>query len=195
MEDMDKPSSDVELLRDSAARPAVFEEIVNRYQRAFVRKAMSILHDEDDAYDVVQETFVRIYVAGKRFEEREGASFSSWAYTVLVNQCYTAYRKRRRKETVSLEAVPEFAETVPDPVSADLMERRYAADQAMRMLSKLPVLLRRTVEQHFIDGMPQKEIAEKEGVSHGTIRQRIHRAKQKMREAHLELAYVTSQIK
>ena len=73
------------------------------------------------------------------------------------------------------------------------MERRYAADNVMRMLSKLPVVLRRTVKQHFIDGMPQKEIAEREGVSHGTIRQRIHRAKEKMREAHLELAYAASQ--
>jgi RNA polymerase sigma-70 factor (ECF subfamily) len=192
MNDMDKSSSDVELLRDSAARPAVFEEIVNRYERAFVRKAMSILHDEDDAYDVVQETFVRIYVAGKRFEEREGASFSSWAYTVLVNQCYTAYRKKRRTETVSLESVPEFSEAIPDPGSADLMERRYAADHVMRMLSKLPVVLRRTVKQHFIDGMPQKEIAEREGVSHGTIRQRIHRAKQQLKKIDLELAYAAS---
>src|SRR5262245_59938532 len=93
-----KQLADAELLALSIEKPAYFEEIVARYQRAFVRKAVSILRDDNDAYDAVQETFVRIYTAARRFKPQEGASFSSWAYKILVNQCYTAYKKKHKHE-------------------------------------------------------------------------------------------------
>jgi len=182
---------DADLLKLSIDRPALFEELVGRYQRVFVRKAASILGNEDDAHDVVQETFVRIYVAAKRFKPQAGASFSSWAYTILVNQCYTAYRKNQRTSAVSLDFEPEFVESIPDQAGLAALENGLNADYLARMLSKLPVLLRRAVELHFLKGVPQKEIAVQEGVSHGVIRQRIHRAKKELREMDLKLAYVT----
>ncbi|MFA6432714.1 MAG: RNA polymerase sigma factor [Candidatus Paceibacterota bacterium] len=190
-----KSLGDADILKLSIDKPAFFEELVGRYQRAFVRKATSILGNEDDANDVVQETFVRIYIAAGKFRPQAGASFSSWAYTILVNQCYTAYRKKQRADTVSLDLEPEFAEIIPDQAGLAALEQRLTADHVMRLLSKLPVLLRRAVELHFIDGLPQKEIAEREGVSHGVIRQRIHRAKKEMQKIDMNMSLSPISIK
>lgn len=190
-----KTLGDVDILKLSIDKPALFEELVSRYQRLFVRKAASILGNEDDAHDVVQETFVRIYIAAKKFKTQAGASFSSWAYTILVNQCYTAYRKKQRANTVSLDLEPEFAEIIPDPAGADTLEHRLTADHVIRLLSKLPVMLRRAVEMHFIDGLPQKDIALREGVSHGVIRQRIHRAKKELQKIDINLSAIPVSIK
>ena len=180
-----KALSDAELLGLSREKPAVFEEIVSRYQRLFVRKALSILRNEDDAYDAVQDAFVRIYSAAKKFRHREGASFSSWAYTILVNQCYTSYKKKHKREIISLEFAPELVEIIPDQAGIDDLERKFTKDYLLSMISKLPVLLRKVVESHFINGLPQKAVAEQEGVSNAVIRTRIYRAKKELQKMNL----------
>jgi RNA polymerase sigma-70 factor (ECF subfamily) len=179
---------DAELLALSRSEPRAFEFLVNRYQRQFLRKAASILRNEDDASDAVQETFVRIYMAGCRFKTQEGASFSSWAYTILINQCYSAYRKKHKRELISLEFVPELVEVLPDQAAIEELEHSYIRDQLVSLVSRLPMLLRRVVELHFIDGLPQKVVAEQEGVSNAVVRTRIHRAKKELQRMHITLS-------
>src|SRR3989344_4941383 len=84
--------SDETVFLASLRDPERFSEIVDRYQTAFLRKAMEILGDENDAYDIVQEAFVRIYSAAKQYRKLEGVAFKSWAYKVLMNQCFTMYQ-------------------------------------------------------------------------------------------------------
>lgn len=168
---------DAELLAISKADPKAFEVLVNRYQRQFVRKAVSILRNEEDAADAVQEAFVRIYMAGHRYKVQEGASFSSWAYTILINQCYTSYRKKHKHELISIDFVPELVEVLPDQAAIEELEHSYIRDQLVSLVSRLPVMLRRVVELHFIEGLPQKVVAEQEGISNAVVRTRIHRAK------------------
>lgn len=184
-----KTLGDADVLALSIERPVAFEELVARYQRAFVRKALSILRDEDDAYDAVQETFVRIYTSAKKFRPIEGASFASWAYTILTHQCYSAYKKKYKHELVSLDFVPELVEVIPDQAGIEELERAFTKDQLLSYLSRLPILLRRVIEQHFIDGKPQKEIAAEEGVSNSVIRTRIYRAKRELQK--LEMVRIT----
>jgi RNA polymerase sigma factor (sigma-70 family) len=178
---------DAEILALSVEKPSFFEEIVARYERAFVRKAVSILRDENDAYDAVQECFVRIYTAAKKFKPQEGASFSSWAYKILVNQCYTAYKKKHKHDLISLEFVPEIVEVVPDQAGIEELERRFTKDHLLSLLSKLPVILRRVVELHFLEGRPQKEVAEMESVSNAVVRSRIYRAKKELVKLNLNI--------
>lgn len=184
-----KQMADAELLALSSEKPAVFEELVSRYQRAFIRKAYSILRDENDAHDAVQECFVRIYTAARQFKVQEGASFSSWAYKILVNQCYTSYRKRHKHDLISLEFVPEIIEVVPDQAGIEEIERKFTKDHLLSLISRLPVILRRVVELHFIDGRPQKEVAEMESVSNAVVRSRIYRAKRELVKMNLNVSY------
>ena len=79
---------DVEILQESISQPTAFALIVDRYQSAFLKKAGYILRNDDEAEDAVQDTFVKIYANANKFVEREGASFSSWAYKILLNTCY-----------------------------------------------------------------------------------------------------------
>lgn len=184
-----KPLSDADILSLSISEPYAFEELVDRYQRSFVRKALSILRNEDDAYDAVQDTFVRIYSAARRFEPKKGASFSSWAYTILINQCYTAYKKRHKHDLISLEFAPELVEVIPDQAGIEDLERKYAKDHLLSLVSKLPVILRRVVELHFLEGLPQKQVAEKEGISNAVVRSRIFRAKKELIKMNLPIQF------
>ncbi len=184
-----KTLSDADLINLSIAEPSAFEEIVVRYQRAFVRKAVSILQSEDDACDAVQDAFVRIYTAAGKFKQQEGASFSSWAYRILVNQCYTSYKKKHKHGLVSLDFAPELIEVIPDQAGIEDLERRFTKDHLLSLISKLPMLLRRTVEAHFIEGLPQKAVAEQEGVSNAVVRSRIHRAKSELIKMNLKITH------
>src|SRR5581483_278743 len=87
------PQRDEEVLRGSIKNPWMFGMLVDRYQEAFLRKAKFILHSDSLAEDAVQDTFLKIYKYADRFTEQENASFSSWAYKILSNTCYTYAHK------------------------------------------------------------------------------------------------------
>lgn len=179
---------DAAVLRRSLKDPNAFGEIVSRYERLFVRKAREIVHNDDDAYDVVQDTFVRIYSAAKRFKEHDASSFRSWAYTILVRQCYTFYRKQKRREAYSVPFDAELAEVTPDPSVNAEREHALSMENAFALISKLPAKLRRIVQLYFIEGTPQKEIAKMENLSPVAVRVRIHRAKRELNRLNLELS-------
>lgn len=176
-----KALSDSQLLKLSVKNPDYFGELVTRYEPAFTRKALSILGNREDATDAVQETFVRIYAAAKRFSDKEGASFSSWGYAILTNRCFTAYSAGRKMKKVSLDQEPEMADIIPDDTMAREHEVLIAREYVLSLLSRLPELLRKVVTLHFIQGKKTKEIASQLGISDGAVRARIHRAKRALR--------------
>jgi RNA polymerase sigma factor (sigma-70 family) len=177
-----KDLSDDEVFIGSLRDPNLFEEVVRRYQEAFLHKAQGILRDEDDAYDAVQEAFVRIYSAARKYRAQQNASFRAWAYKILVNQCLTAYKKRSRdfsrRAFVEIEDVGEL----PSARELEEYEEKLTKEYVLALVSKLPSLLARTVELHFLKEVPADEIAREEGVSAGAIRVRIHRAKKELKQ-------------
>ena len=88
---------DEEILAASLNKPALFKILVDRYQEAFIRKATGILRNHEEAEDIVQETFVKIYFHGKKFKKLQGIEFKSWAYKILVNTAISRYRKISKK--------------------------------------------------------------------------------------------------
>ncbi len=181
-----KELNDHEVLTRSLAEPNAFEEIVNRYQRLFVRKAREITGNEDDAYDVVQETFVRIYAGAKRFKAENVNSFKSWAYTILTRQCYTHYNKQKRLAQVNMPLSQEMIEVIPDSAEKERYEHALSMENALALVSKLPEKLKHIVELYFIQGTSQKEIALREHLSPVAVRVRIHRAKRELQRLNLE---------
>src|SRR3989338_3896350 len=85
--------SDEELLQLSKLKPWLFGKLVERYQAAFLRKALNIVRDPRDAEEVVLDTFTKIYVHADSFVPQSGAQFSSWAYRILMNTAFTRYQK------------------------------------------------------------------------------------------------------
>lgn len=177
---------DEEILSLSVKHPHVFEEIIKRYEVAFIRKAKSILQSREEAEDIVQEAFTKIYINAGRFEVVEGASFKSWAYRILINTSFTRYQKVKKEKGARANLDPEVYEAFGDFKSRDF-EKQEVSEYVFSVLSKIPEHLRRVLVLHIIEGRPQEEVSEIEGVSVGAVKTRVHRAKKAFKNIDIAL--------
>jgi len=172
--------SDEEILVRAKSEPWLFAALLDRYQSAFLRKAQSILFNEQDAEEVVQDAFTKIYMNAHRFEVREGARFSSWAYAILINTALTRYQKcvKEGKRTMLLE--PEYLEQLGEMKEhSGFKENRDAIE---RVLAGLPGHFARVLRLHYLEHWSHKDIADETGETVGAIKARIHRAKAEFRK-------------
>ena len=184
IDDVEK-KADEELLPLSADHPDLFEIIVGRYEDAFLRKAESILRKKEDAEDVVQEAFVKIYLNAKRFKIQEGASFKSWGYKILINTCLTkAKRLGKERGRTAVDDDPEFMEHLPDSSVPAFESRRLDIDEFLSVTSKIPVIFSRLLHQSVVEGKSSDQIAAAEGITVGAVRTRLHRAKKEFQKVH-----------
>lgn len=173
--------TDEAILMNAQKDPHCFSVLLDRYQDAFMRKAMSILRSREESEEVVQETFTKIYVHGAKFKPQEGASFNSWAYKILINTSLTRYQKLKKHKNRTADLDPELYEMLPDKVTNDF-EHMEVYDYIVSALVRIPATLSKALTSHFIDGRSHKEVAAEEGVSIGAIKTRVHRAKKVFRE-------------
>jgi len=178
---------DEELLAASVSNPAMFEALVDRYQAAFLRNTRKVLGTREEAIDVVQETFTKIYMNAGRFHEVEGAKFSSWAYKILFNTSFTYYQKTKKKENFFARVDEEVWNILPD-MSADTLERMSMRDEVAKAIANIPEPLARILTLYYIEDKPQKEIADLEGISLPAVKTRIHRAKKAFRNININMA-------
>lgn len=138
----------------------VFEEVYRRFGERMKSVAWSHLGNASDAEDAVQETFLKIHRAATTFTGE--ASFSTWAYRILVNTCYDALRRRKRRvEETNLDDTPETAErTAPNVDDTKRIALR-------RMLDELPEQRRAVFTLFEIEGLSHAEIAAILGISEG----------------------------
>lgn len=175
----DKTKSDEEILVLSIDKPSLFEIIVNRYQNAFLRKAKNIIHDDELAMDIVQESFMKIYMNASRFKEMEEGSFKAWAYRIVLNTSFSFYRKRQKERTWFVDEEVEFYENIAGGV--DYVKRNELEDFIISIFSRMPKSLSKILSLYYIEDKPQKEIAEIEGVSLQTVKTRVYRAKKELK--------------
>lgn len=172
--------SDEAIIARVQAEPWLFTTLLERYQTPFLRKTKSIIFNDQDAEEVVQDAFTKIYMNAHRFEVREGAKFSSWAYTILVNTALTRYQKcvKEGKRTMLLE--PEYLEQM-----GEMKEHsgfNHNQDAIERILARLPGHFARVLRLHYLEHWSHKDIADESGESVGAIKARIHRAKAEFRK-------------
>ena len=172
---------DVQILQESISRPVAFALIVDRYQSAFLKKARYILRNEDEAEDAVQDTFVKIYANANKFAKQKGASFSSWAYKILLNTCYSRYKKLKRDGQMVAVINPDLLALAPSQDEA-YFEDKLQIDFLVSLIATLPEKLKRSITLCFLKGWSCDEVAAVEGVSTGAVRTRIHRAKRLLTE-------------
>ncbi len=174
-------ASDEEILRLSRENPDAFAILVTRYEAPFLRKARSILFTKEDAEEIVQDTFTRIYVYADRYKAQEGASFSSWAYAILTRLAFTRYQKLRKHRARTQELDPEVYERIRD--ESEFLEDLSVRSEVLVALSKLPEAASRVLRLQFIEGKSQEEIALLESSSVSAVKTRVHRAKKLFKEA------------
>jgi RNA polymerase sigma-70 factor (ECF subfamily) len=183
-------SSEVDLIRaaqrgDSGA----FEQLVRFYDQSVLRMALNLLHSEEDARDVYQEVFLRVYRNLPKF--RFDCAFSTWLYRIVANLCLDQIRKRkvRREEPSAVGAAGEIDrfQYVPEKrADVDPQRRLMSAEVNARVqdnLEKLTSRERLVFEMRHFQGMRLKSIGEALGVTEEAAKNCLFRATQKMRVA------------
>ena len=180
--------TDAEVLARSRREPELFAVLVRRYEAPFLRRARAILRSPEDAEEVVQDAFTKIYLYADKYQPQEGASFSSWAYTVLTRVAFTRYAARRKEWGRVVELETEHYESLPDE-RAEFLEDLSIRDEVVAALAKLPETAARVLRLQFIEGKSQEEIAASEGFSVPAVKTRVHRAKKLFRRSYDEQHY------
>ena len=153
--------------------PAAFEQIYRLHHRRVYNVAARVLGNPTIAEDIAQEVFIRAFERGSQF--RGDSKLSTWFYRLTVNACLS---HMRRKSGVSLDEHPLLAETIERAIPAD-STLRPALEQAIQ---SLPPGYRTCVVLHDIEGLEHEEIAKLTGVSVGTSKSQLHKARAKLRE-------------
>jgi RNA polymerase sigma-70 factor, ECF subfamily len=168
-----------------------FRRLVERHQRRAFAVALALVRDENDARELVQEAFLRVYKSLSSFQG--GSSFFTWLYRIITNLSIDLMRKPGRQTTDLEEARLEHDDgadvDVPllgrfssaDPV--DAIRRREIAARLLTALDALPSYHRAVVVMREIDGLSYEEMAQVMGVSKGTIMSRLFHARQKLQRA------------
>ena len=151
---------------------AAFDELMGRYKRSVVNFCYRVLCNADDADDVAQEVFVRVYQHIDRYQPR--AKFSTWLFALAHNAALDRLRYRKRHPTESLDGVPEPAAA---PAEIDEISEHIAA-----AVAKLPDDQRTAIVLAEYHGLSYAEIAAVMRCSEKSVESRLYRAKQTLRQ-------------
>jgi RNA polymerase sigma-70 factor, ECF subfamily len=146
---------------------------VEAYYPRSVRFARAMLHDMDEAEDVVQETFVRLYRALPRYEERQ--RFESWLFQILGNCCRTANTASQRR-TSHVASDDEALARLPAAETASASIDREWDDSVRQALAELPEHNREIFLLHYVEGFSYEEIETMTGVGQSALKMRVKRA-------------------
>jgi len=173
--------------RCAAGEEAACAEMVAEHQRMVVQLAMNLLGDRDEAHDLSQEVFLRVFRTIHRF--RGQSSLRTWIYRIAVNQArnrHRFWRRRHRADQVSLDAhMAVHGDWLPsnDAWPDSVLAQRELAARLQRALDGLPFGQRTAIVLREVDGLSYEDIAYSLGVAVGTVKSRLTRARQALRIA------------
>lgn len=168
-----------------------FEQLVRRYDQQVLRMALNLLRSPEDARDVYQEAFLRVYRNLPKF--RFDCSFGTWLYRIVANLCLDQIRKRKvRKEEPSTTAVSTGSEVdrfqflAEHRADVDPQRQLMSAEvnsRVQEVLERLTARERVVFEMRHFEGMRLRSIGEALGVTEEAAKNCLFRATQKMRAA------------
>lgn len=167
---------------------AYFEQTALVHLDFLYNIAVKITRNEDDAQDLVQETFLRAFRFFDKYEP--GTNCKAWLYRILKNTFINHYRQQhRRPSEVDFDSIEETHEvhvrhtgSKPANPEQDLMNSMLR-DDVRSALEKLPADYREALFLSLVEGFSYREIAEMVGCPIGTVMSRIHRARKLMQRA------------
>jgi RNA polymerase sigma-70 factor (ECF subfamily) len=171
--------------RCAAGEEDACAELVGEHQRMVLQLAINLLGDRDEALDLSQDVFLRVFRTIHRF--RGQSTLRTWIYRIAVNQArnrHRFWRRRHRADQVSLDAqvathgeLSSGGESRPDRVFA----QKELATCLQRALDHLPFDQRTAIILREIDGLSYEEIAYSLGIAIGTVKSRLTRARHTLR--------------
>ena len=185
--------------RVQAGDELAFREVVERYQAKIFSIIYGILRNHNDAEDIAQQVFTKVYFSIRNFDFR--SSLLTWIYKITVNECYDYLRKKRVRRLVyesdfSQEESQRMEASDPaiDPAQpAD--ERLAQRDLAVKLLSKVSEEDRSLILLKEVEGHSVEELAQMTGMNENTIKVKLFRTRQKLLKAAHRLGRVRSAVR
>ncbi|PYK37499.1 MAG: RNA polymerase subunit sigma [Verrucomicrobia bacterium] len=180
--------SDLELVKQcQAGQTEAFDELVSRYRTRVFAMIYNMVHNEQDAWDLAQESFVKAWKSINRF--RRHSSFYTWVYRIVMNVTIDWLRKKQIKgagsefdDSIQLKEIDPASRTVPkaEPLPHERMERNEIRAKIDNAIGQLSPEHRAVILMKEIEDMQYHEIAETLGCSIGTVMSRLFYARKKL---------------
>jgi RNA polymerase sigma-70 factor (ECF subfamily) len=179
-------SFDLEALLAGDAQ--AFERLVQQETPRLYRVILRIVHDEDEARSVLQETFLQAYKRLHTF--RRESKLTTWLYAIGINQARSAQRKARRLQSLTEQDLDRMQPNFADGMHAEqygAWNPQKLAEQAERKrivheaIQQLPPDYRTVVMLRDIEELSTEEVAQMLDISNGAVRVRLHRARHALR--------------
>lgn len=170
----------LELARNGDAE--AFGALVERYQRRVVGVAQAIVHNQDDAVELAQETFIRAYENLAKFESR--SSFSTWLYRIAANLSIDFRRREGRYTVLRGEDAENEIQRLPSPLGDSFQQtaRAQLSSRINQALNELTQEHRAVILLREVEGLSYDEISDVLQVPRGTVMSRLHYARGHLRK-------------
>ena len=191
----DTPEAEI-VRRTQAGDETAFRQIVERHRSKVFSIIYGIVRNRNDAEDIAQQVFTKIYFSIKGFDFR--SSLITWIYKIAVNECYDYLRKQKvRKLVYESDLGEDDTRTMENsalavekaPLISAQVERR---DYLMRLLSKVSEQERLLLIRKEVHGLSVQELAEMTGLNENTIKVKLFRARQKLVKAAAKMSRKTA---
>ena len=149
-----------------------FRALVDRHQQPTFRFTLGLLGNREEAEDVTQEAFLAAFANLSGYDSSR-AAFTTWLFTIVRNRCVNVLKRTRPIALIELDSIKDVGSTNP-------IVRQELSQQLDRALASLPVEQRSAFVLAEIEELSYTEIARIERTSLGTVKSRIHRAKQRL---------------
>jgi RNA polymerase sigma-70 factor (ECF subfamily) len=182
----DAAGTDAVLVQDCVGGDeAACARLVTDHQRMVYQLGMHLLGDSQEALDLCQEVFLRVFRMLHRF--RGQSSLRTWIYRIALNQASNrlrTWRRRHRSQQVSLDDAPqgELPEARTSASPDRLLQQQEVAGRVWSALDALPFDQRAVIVLREIDGLSYDEIASSLNVAVGTVKSRLARARDQLRQ-------------
>ena len=169
-----------------------FEELILKHEKIVYNVALRMMNHSEDARDISQEVFLKAYRSLSNFDER--SAFSTWLYRITHNTCIDEMRKRKGKQTYSLEEELESEDGAMQRQVADESDtpeesllREEQKSEILQALDTLSEEHKAAIILRDVKGLAYEEIAEILELSLGTVKSRINRARNQLKNEILKI--------
>jgi len=153
-----------------------FEALYDKYSQKVYNLALRMSRNTEDALDLSQEIFIRVYKSLPFFKEE--SSFSTWLYSIASNACIDFTRREAKKKADSLDDSVFELPDIKTPESE--MDKKQLRQDIAKAISALPHNLREVIILREINGLSYTDIADSLDIEVGTVKSRISRAREKL---------------
>lgn len=171
-----------------------FDKLMTLYQASVFGYAYKLCNNYEDANDITNETFIRLLSVINTFDDK--SRFKGWLFTITKNIYIDKYRAKKAHNFVSIDdnednTQIDIIDDTPNPESHLLEDEnnkdiKFFKEKLSGYIDELPVIQREPIKKYFLEGKTYEEISRELNVPKGTLKSRINRGKEKLKERFIE---------